>query len=1038
MVEKVRLEIPVVLPVGNECERCVDRLQEALLTHKGVMEAHVVPAPALRRDPEPALSRVEGPALNGSKGQGSGRARLCLHYDPNLISLEEVNKAAREEGVAIERRFRHEVLAIAGMDCADCARTLEKGVGQLDGVLWVSASFATARLVVEYDTEVVARTDIVARIRELGYDVHGPAPLVFRVGGMDCADCALKLEKGVAALDEVAEVRLDFTTAKMTVRPTRSTDGEDLADRVRERVEARVAELGYQARPEEHNGGGEFNGQGGLWGFLTSPLTLRRGSGQAWLRAWLRTGRRRDLLTALSGLAVLAAFLLGMADLPVVVSHALYGLAIVLGGYYVARSGLAALRTTRSLDMNFLMTVAAVGAIAIGEWEEGALVMFLFSLGNTLESYTMDRARNAIRSLMDLSPPEATLIRPSTSRRGELVEPSGHSPSTGRRGELVEPSGHSDGVEERVYPELVLSEACPEPRRRVEGQSRRVPVKQLKVGDRILVWPGERIPMDGRVLAGTSWVDQDPITGESLPVDKGPGAEVFAGTINGQGALTVEVTRLASDNTLSRIIHMVEEAQAQKAPSQRFVDVFARYYTPAVIAGAVGVAALPPLLGWGPFAVWFYRALVLLVISCPCALVLSTPVTIVSAIASAARQGVLIKGGAYLEEAGALRVMAFDKTGTLTHGRPEVTDVITNHESRVTTNHDDQLLALAAWVESRSGHPLAQAIVREAKRRGLDWNLEQSGLPRPRFLVPAELESVTGLGVRSSLDGPSTAPRRGSEPALSRSPERSEGSVEGPALKGSKGQGSGPSRVVLIGNLKLFQHEGVAVPGFIRDQVEGLEADGLTVIIVARETDPMENGDWDFGIIALADTVRGRSQVAIAGLREAGIQRTVMLTGDNEGTARAIAAQVGVDEFRANLLPEDKVGAIDALLAEYGRVAMVGDGVNDAPALARATVGIAMGAAGTDTALETADIALMADDLSRLPLAMRLSRRALGVIKQNIGLSLLIKALFLALALPGYATLWMAVFADMGASLIVILNGMRLLADGSHRSPKVS
>jgi Cd2+/Zn2+-exporting ATPase len=971
MVEKVRLEIPVVLPVGNGCQRCVDRLQEALLTHKGVMEAHVVPAPALR--------------------PGSGQARLCLHYDPNLISLEEVNKAAREEGVAIERRFRHQVLPIAGMDCADCARTLEKGVGQLDGVLWASATFATARLVVEYDTQVVARTDIVARIRELGYDVRGPAPLVFRVGGMDCADCALKLEKGVAALDEVAEVRLNFTTAKMTVRPNTLTNGQDLADGLRERVEARVAELGYQARPEEVYDGPRSPRRStrarGLWGFLTSPST------------WLRTGHRRDLLTALSGLAVLAAFLLGLANLPVVISHVLYGLAIVLGGYYVARSGLAALRTTRSLDMNFLMTVAAVGAIAVGEWEEGALVMFLFSLGNTLESYTMDRARHAIRSLMDLSPPEATLIPPMMGQGlpGAAPEPPEQSLSRalprGRR--IVEPSGH----EERAVGDVSDAE------RASPDAEQRVPVKQLKVGDRILVRPGERIPMDGRVLAGTSWVDQAPITGESLPVDKGPGAEVFAGTINGQGALTVEVTRLANDNTLSRIIHMVEEAQAQKAPSQRFVDVFARYYTPAVIAGAVGAAALPPLLGWGPFAVWFYRALVLLVISCPCALVLSTPVTIVSAIASAARQGVLIKGGAYLEEAGALRVMAFDKTGTLTHGRPEVTDVITNHETR-NTKHDDQLLALAAWVESRSGHPLAQAIVREAKRRGLDWNNQ--------FVVPAELESVTGLGVRSSLDGPSTA------------------------LNGSKGQGSGRSRAVLIGNLKLFQHEGVAVPGFIRDQVEGLEADGLTVMIVARETDPMENGDWDFGIIALADTVRGRSRVAVAGLREAGIQRTVMLTGDNEGTARAIAAQVGVDEFRANLLPEDKVGAIDALLAEYGRVAMVGDGVNDAPALARATVGIAMGAAGTDTALETADIALMADDLSRLPLAMRLSRRALGVIKQNIGLSLLIKAVFLALALPGYATLWMAVFADMGASLIVILNGMRLLADGSHRSPEVS
>jgi Cd2+/Zn2+-exporting ATPase len=962
MVEKVRLEISVVLPAGSECERCVDRLQEVLLAHKGVMEAHVVRDPALR------------PFERAQDRLGSGQARLCLHYDPNLISLDEVNKAAREEGVAIERRFHHEVLAIIGMDCADCARTLEKGVGQLDGVLWASANFAAARLVVEYDAQVVARTDIVARIRRLGYDVPPPAPLVFRVEGMDCADCALKLEKGVAALDGVAEVRLNFTTAKMTVQPfdgvypeqgRRAQDRPSDGARVREAIEARVAELGYRAHLEEgpalRPGSGQAwpEGKGGLWGFLAGPSTTPSTS----LRAGLRTGRRRDLLTALSGLAVLIAFLLEMAGLEQV-PHALYGLAIVLGGYYVARSGLAALRTTRSLDINFLMTVAAVGAMAIGEWEEGALVMFLFSLGNTLESYTMDRARSAIRSLMDLSPPEATLIRPSTG--------SGHSPSAG--------SGHSDGSEERV------------------------PVEQLKVGDRILVRPGERIPMDGRVLAGTSDVNQAPITGESLPVDKGPGAEVFAGTINGRGALTVEVSRLASDNTLSRIIHMVEEAQAQKAPSQRFVDVFARYYTPAVIAGAVGVAALPPLLGWGPFAVWFYRALVLLVISCPCALVISTPVTIVSAIASAARQGVLIKGGTYLEEAGALRVMAFDKTGTLTHGRPEVTDVIQYNGRGEFNGQDEQLLALAAAVESRSEHPLAQAIVREARRRGLDWHNELAG----------ELESVTGLGVRSSLDG----------------------------------------RAVLIGNLKLFQNEGVVVPGFIRDQVEGLEADGKTVMIVAREMDPSTGlrtgpstlrrgsgqaglrtglgvGQWDFGIIALADTVRGRSQVAIAALQEAGIQRTVMLTGDNEGTARAIAAQVGVDEFRADLLPEDKVGAIDALLAEYGRVAMVGDGVNDAPALARATVGIAMGAAGTDTALETADIALMADDLSRLPLAMRLSRRALGVVKQNIGLSLLIKAVFLALALPGYATLWMAVFADMGASLIVILNGMRLLRDGT-------
>ncbi len=792
MIKKLKLGIPVLLPENGECERCIACLQEALLTHKGVEKAHIVHQEEI--------------------------AHLCLHYDPNLISLEEVGATAHQEGIAIERRFRHEVLGIEGMDCADCARTLEKGVAGLEGVIHVAVNFAAAKMRVEYEADRLTRADIVARIRQLGYNIEEPEA---------------------------------------------------------ERRKTKEA--------------------GGFLAFLSR--------------------KRRDALTLASGLVLLIAFILETAGVPVTITHTIYAVAILLGGYYVAKSGLTALRTTRSADINFLMTIAALGSIAIGELEEGALVMFLFSLGNTLESYTMDRARNAIRALMDLSPQEATLI-------------------------------HGDGSVELA-----------------EVHEEQVPVGRLKVGDKIIVKPGERIPMDGRVLEGASAVNQAPITGESIPVEKTPGTQVFAGTINGEGALIIEVIKLAKDNTLARIIEMVEEAQAQKAPSQRFVDVFARYYTPAVILGAVLVAILPPLLGWGAFNAWFYRALVLLVISCPCALVISTPVSIVSAIASAAREGVLIKGGAYLEEAGALKVVAFDKTGTLTHGRPVVTDVVPlNERTR------EEVLALAAAVESRSEHPIAKAVVKAAEEAGVTYQRGE------------DFRALTGRGARARMGG----------------------------------------RMIYVGNHELFADWCDHRPEVHR-WLEELEAAGKTVMLVGTQ-------EGVLGLLAVADTVRETSREAISRLKRAGIAKTVMLTGDNEGTARAIAQAVGVDEFRANLMPEEKVGAIDALLSEHGKVAMVGDGVNDAPALARATVGIAMGAAGTDAALEAADIALMADDLSKLPYAMRLSRRTLGIIRQNIALSLLIKGVFLALALLGLATLWMAVFADMGASMLVILNGMRLLS----------
>jgi Cd2+/Zn2+-exporting ATPase len=599
-----------------------------------------------------------------------------------------------------------------------------------------------------------------------------------------------------------------------------------------------------------------------------------------------------------------AGLLLQLADGAAWLVTVAYAAAILSGGVFTVRRAVVAARH-RSLDINVLMTVAVVGAMAIGEWSEAASVVFLFALAQWLETGSMERARGAIRALMDLTPVEAIV------RRG--------------------------GVEARVEVEAVA------------------------VGELILVRPGDKIPLDGVVISGESHVNQAPVTGESLPAEKRPGDEVFAGTINGRGALEIEVRKLRRDSTLARIIHLVERAQAQRAPTQAFVDRFARSYTPAVLLLAAGVTIVPPLFGQ-PFGEWLYRALVLLVIACPCALVISTPVSIVSALAAAARKGVLIKGGVHLERTGAIRCLAFDKTGTLTKGDIKVMAV-----QPLDGVSADTVVRLAAALEARSEHPIARAIVEYAAQTGV---------------APASasgFQSLPGLGAEALVDG-----------------QRS-----------------------LIGNHRLFEERALCTPE-VHERLDNLAARGGTAVLVAR-------GRETLGVIAVADEVRETGRDVIDLLRREGVAHLVLLTGDNATTAAAACRALGMDDYRAELLPEDKVTAVEELRRRYGTVAMVGDGVNDAPALAAADVGIAMGVAGSDAALETADVALMADELLKIPFALRLSRATLRNIKANIAFSLVLKAVFLVLAMAGLATLWMAVVADMGASLIVIANALRLL-----------
>ncbi len=889
-LQTITLARPLVLPQGADCDCCAEHLVEALQARAGVAEA-----------------RVAG-------------AQLVLQVDAQLVPADAAERLAREAGQQIGRRYDHPIFAVEGLDCADCARTLEQAVARLGGVHYATLNFGSARLRLEYDREQTSVEAIVALGRDLGYQLRLPqaaSSLVCTVEGMCCAVEAGQLEQALRGLPGVQQAAADPALARLSVL----YDPQALSQA---QIVARVEQLGMRIQSAP-----------------AASASARGDATPARLRGWLAE-RPRDALTALCGLLIATAWLAGWLGAPAL-SDGLFVAATLAGSWFVARSGWASLRATRALDINMLMVVAAIGALAIGEYSEGAAVVFLFALGNALEGYTMERARRSIRALMQLAPATARVLR----ARGENQEPS----------ELI------------------------------------VPIEQVAVGETIVVRPGDRVALDAVVLAGESAVDQAPITGESVPVAKSPGAELFAGTINGEGALEARVTRLARDSTLARIIELVESAQAQKSRAQRLVDQFARRYTPAVIVLALLVMLLPPLLAGAAWGVWFYRALVLLVIACPCALVISTPVSVVSAISAAARAGVLFKGGAALEAAGGLRAIAFDKTGTLTAGKPVVTDIVLSAECSVLSYHnvsdkfpqhlsttettdapDDsklntqnlELLRLAAAVERRSAHPLARAIAAEAEARGL-------AIP-----PAADFQSRSGRGAQATVNG----------------------------------------QAIVIGNRAMLG--GLALPADLEQRMSQLERQGRTVMLVARDGAPI-------GLIAVADQLRPASRAAVAALRGAGIAHVAMLTGDAAPVAEQIGREAGVDSLRAELLPDQKLAAIGELIERHGSVAMVGDGVNDAPALARATVGIAMGAAGSDAALETADVTLMTDDLARLPFVIGLSRATRQIIWQNVVFALAVKLLFLAATLAGVATLWMAVFADTGAALIVIANGMRLL-----------
>lgn len=777
----------------------------------------------------------------------------------------DTNKACPMDQHAADTQTTQKTYQVAGMDCGNCALTVQKGVQQIDGIQAAKVNFSTGKLAVVAD-DAQALAKIPKTVSQLGYQVvNQPTKTeTFKIEGMDCGDCAKTIEKHLNQLADVQNATVNFAGGTLQIQHTTTN----------EVIQAEIKKLGYRGIPDE-------------------VTATTRSSSKKWTPATISLG--------ISALAIILGY--GLAFIAQPVANILFAIAMVSSGLKPARSAFYALKS-KSLDMNVLMVTAIIGAGAIGQWQEGALVVFLFAIGNLLQAKAVAKTRDSITGLMNLTPPTA-LVQSGT-----------------------------DYITK--------------------------PVTDVAVGDILLVKAGERIPLDGTVIAGTSAIDQAPITGESIPVVKNIKDPVFAGTINQEGSLTIKITHLTQDSAIARIITMVEAAQEKKAPSEAFIDRFAKVYTPIVFVLAILVMVLPPLFFQASFNAWFYRGLELLVIACPCALIISTPVSIVSAIGNGAKNGVLIKGGKVLEMAGALDTMAFDKTGTITKGTPEVTDVIDYQRPKAT------ILSLLAALEQHTTHPIGQAITEAAKQQALT-------IP-----VATDFQNIPGKGVTATIKGT-------------------------PYFAGT---------TALFPKIHLSKQQ--------QAQLKALQASGHTLVLLGTATELL-------GLVAVADGIRATSKKALAALRQTGIQKTVMLTGDNQGAAEKIAAQAGVTTVHANLLPDEKVHAIAQLQQNGAKVAMVGDGINDAPALALADVGIAMGGAGTDTAIETADIVLMADNLEKLPFTIKLSQRTMKIIKQNVTFAIVIKLLALILIFPGWLTLWLAVLSDSGAAVLVTLNALRLM-----------
>ncbi|QIB76139.1 heavy metal translocating P-type ATPase [Halogeometricum borinquense] len=813
-------------------------------------------------------------------------------------------------------------LSVPEMDCPSCAEKVTKSVRGDAGVSDVDAQPTTGTLYVQYDPAATDDSAVRSRVESAGYAIADEETVTFSVPEMDCPSCAGKVENSLDGASGIVDFETQPTAGKVTIRynPDEASRGDFVAA---------IEGAGYAV---EDDGGADSPHD--VW---RSQRALKTWGGAAFLAVGL------GLEFVVEGLDLVLA---APAGYEISVAWVSYTLAVLLAGIPILRNGYYSAKNL-SLDIDLLMTAGIVGAMAVNMPFEAATLAVLFSVAELLERFSMDRARNSLRELMELSPDTATVLRDSGSSETSQAE----------REEVV------------------------------------VPVEDVTVGETVIVRPGDRVPLDGTVTEGTSAVDESPITGESVPVDKEPGSEVFAGSIVEEGYLEIETTTPASESTLSKVVDMVEDANREKTEAERFIDRFARYYTPIIVVGAIATATVPPLLFEEPFRMWFVRALTLLVVACPCAFVISTPVSVVSGITSAARNGVLVKGGQHLEAMNDVDAVAVDKTGTLTTGELGVTDVVA-----LNGNDESDVLGCAAAIESRSEHPIAQAIVEYAADRDV-----------PERDI-REFESITGKGVKAVLDDKvHYAGKPGLFESLGFDLEHTHVQADGD-VRSDGGQAVEDARNCDHGRYLDLANE----------VVPRLQAEGKSVVLVGTE-DEIE------GVVAVADTVRPESAWAVSRLHDHGISKVVMLTGDNERTAQVIGERVGVDEVRADLLPEQKVEAVRELLAEHDSVAMVGDGVNDAPALAAATVGVAMGAAGTDTALETADVALLSDDLTRLPYLVDLSNGTSSVIRQNVWASLLVKgALAVAAPLGVISVATAIIVGDMGMSLGVTTNALRL------------